>query len=75
MSKNRNQHVVPRNGGWAVQAAGAARASSVHDTQAEAIARGRKAARNQQSELLIHGRDGLIRDRDSHGRDPHPPKG
>jgi hypothetical protein len=24
---------------------------------------------------LIHGRDGLIRDRDSHGRDPHPPKG
>lgn len=75
MSKGRNQHIVPRGGGWAVQPAGAGRAASVHGTQAEAIARGREAARNQQSELLIHGRDGRIRERDSHGRDPHPPKG
>ncbi len=75
MSKGRNQHVVPRNGGWAVQPAGGQRASSVHDTQHEAIDRGRDIARNQGSELLIHGRDGRIRDRDSHGRDPHPPKG
>ena len=43
--------------------------------QAAAITRGRVVARNQQSELLIHGRDGRIRERDSHGRDPHPPKG
>lgn len=75
MSKGRNQHIVPRNGGWAVQPAGAGRASSVHHTQAEAIARGRETARNQQSELLIHGRDGRIRERDSHGHDPNPPKG
>jgi hypothetical protein len=58
-----------------VQPAGGGRASSVHDTQAEAIARGRELARNRQSELLIHGRDGRIRERDSHGRDPNPPKG
>lgn len=75
MSKGRNQHIVPRNGGWAVQPAGGGRASSLHGTQAAAIARGREAARNQQSELLIHGRDGRIRERDSHGCDPHPPKG
>lgn len=75
MSKGRNQHIVPHNGGWAVQPAGGGRASSVHDTQAEAIARGRETARNQQSELLIHGRDGRIRERDSHGHDPNPPKG
>lgn len=75
MSKGRNQHIVPRNGGWAVQPAGGQRASSVHDTQREAIDRGRDVARNQNSELLIHGRDGRIRDRDSHGHDPHPPKG
>jgi hypothetical protein len=25
--------------------------------------------------LLIHGRDGRIRARDSHGHDPFPPKG
>lgn len=75
MSKARNQHVVPRSGGWAVQPAGGQRASSVHDTQREAIDRGRDVARNQNTELLIHGRDGRIRDRDSHGRDPYPPKG
>ena len=44
------------------------------DTQA-AIDRGREIARNQKSELLIHGRDGQIRKRDSHGHDPYPPKG
>lgn len=75
MSKGRNQHIVPHNGGWAVQPAGGGRASSVHDTQREAIDRGREIARNQNSELLIHGRDGRIRERDSHGGDPYPPKG
>jgi hypothetical protein len=47
----------------------------VHDTQKEAIDRGREIARNQGTELFIHGRDGQIRERDSHGNDPHPPKG
>ena len=75
MIKGRNQHIVPRKGGWAVQPAGGGRASSVHGTQAEAIARGRETARKQQSELLIRGREGRIRERDSHGRDPNLPKG
>jgi hypothetical protein len=26
-------------------------------------------------ELLIHGRNGQIRERDSHGHDPFPPQG
>jgi uncharacterized protein YdaT len=75
MSKGRNQHVVPRDSGWAVKPEGGQRASSVHETQREAIDRGREVSRNQQSELLVHGRDGRIRERDSHGRDPNPPKG
>ena len=75
MSKNRNQHVVPRDGGWAVKPAGGQRASSVHDTQREAIDRAREISRNQNSELFVHGRDGRIRERDSHGNDPNPPKG
>jgi len=74
MTKNRNQHVVPHDGKWAVKPEGG-RASSIHDTQREAIERGREIAQNQNSELLIHGRDGRIRDRDSHGNDPYPPKG
>lgn len=75
MSK-RNPHVVPRSdvNGWAVQREGAGRASSLHDTQAEAIAEGRRMAQNERSELFIHGRDGRIRDRDSFGNDPFPPR-
>jgi hypothetical protein len=47
----------------------------VHQTQAEAISQARGIAQNQQSELLIHGRNGQIRERDSFGNDPYPPKG
>ena len=71
----RNQHVVSHDRGWAVRGAGSQRATSVHRTQREAIDAAREIARNQDSELLIHGRDGRIRDRDSHGNDPFPPKG
>ncbi len=74
MSKH-NQHVVPRPGGWAVKPEGGARASSVHPTQKAAIERAREISQNQGTELLIHGRNGQIRERDSHGHDPCPPKG
>jgi uncharacterized protein YdaT len=71
----RNQHVVPHSDGWAVKPEGGERASSVHDTQQAAIDQAREVARNQGTELFIHGRDGRIRARDSHGNDPYPPKG
>jgi uncharacterized protein DUF2188 len=32
-------------------------------------------ARGNQSEHIVHGRDGRIRQRDSYGRDPFPPRG
>lgn len=71
----RNQHVVPHDNGWAVRGAGSQRATSVHSTQQQAIDAGRTISQNQRSELLIHGRNGQIRARDSHGNDPYPPKG
>ncbi len=71
----KNQHVVPHNGDWAVKGEGNGKATSVHDTQQQAIDAARTIAQNQGSELLIHGRDGQIRARDSHGKDPFPPKG
>lgn len=71
----KDQHIVPHADGWAVKPAKGEKASSVHRTQKEAIGRGREIARNQRSELFIHGRDGRIRERDSHGCDPYPPKG
>ena len=44
------------------------------DTQKQAIDIARQIAKNQQSELVIHKKDGTIRDKDSYGNDPHPPK-
>ena len=69
----KNQHVVPRNGQWAVRGEGNKKVTSVHDTQAHAIETARDIARNQRSEVVIHGRDGRIRDKDSFGSDPCPP--
>ena len=71
----KGQHVVPSTSGWSVKKAGAARASSIHATQQEAITAATTIARNQKTELYIHGRDGRIRERNSYGNDPHPPKG
>ena len=59
------QHVVPNSGGWSVKRAGASRASSVHSTQAEAIEVAKRIARNQRTELYVHGRDGRIVQRSS----------
>jgi|TARA_R110001583_G_scaffold174252_1_gene328684 hypothetical protein len=71
----KNQHVVPHQDGWAVKGASNQRATSVHNTQQQAIETARVIARNQQSELVIHRPDGRIRAKDSHGNDPFPPKG
>jgi Uncharacterized protein conserved in bacteria (DUF2188) len=70
-----NVHIVPHSDGWAVKIEGNDRATSVHDTQQQAIDAGRDRARRDESELLIHGRDGRIRDRDSYGGDDFPPPG
>ena len=72
---SKGQHVVPRNKKWAVRKSGSDKATKIFDTRKEAIVQGRKIARNQGTELYIHGRDGRIRDRDSYGQDSHPPKG
>ena len=71
----KNQHVVPVSGkGWGVRGAGNDKLTAITDTQAKAIEIAREIAINQQSEVVIHGRDGRIRDKDSYGPDPHPPK-
>ena len=69
MSK-RGQHVVPAGDGWAVRKSGSPRVSRSYSTQKQAIAAARKIAKNQSTELYIHGRDGRIRERDSYGNDP-----
>ena len=71
----KNQHVVPHGNGWAVRGAGNSRVTSNHDTQSDAAKAAREIAINQKSEVLIHRPNGQIRDRDSYGNDPYPPKG
>lgn len=71
----KNQHVVKRGDGWAVRGAGNTRDTSHHDTQEQARQRAREIAINQQSEVVIHDRHGQIRDKDSYGNDPNPPRG
>ena len=71
----RNQHIVPRGNQWAIRGAGNKKDTRRFDTQSEAIARGRQIARNQGSELVIHGVDGRIREKNTYGRDPYPPEG
>ncbi len=71
----KNQHVTPHAEGWAVKGEGNGRASSVHETQAQAISAAKQIAINTGSELFVHGRNGQIRERNTYGKDPYPPKG
>lgn len=71
-----SHHVVPNpKGGWDVKRGGSSRATSHHGTKQAAIDSGRQVSRNQGTEFRIHNKDGRIAQSDSHGNDPHPPKG
>lgn len=76
MGKN-DRFVVKHRKGWAVKAAGADRASSVHRTQKAAEQAAKQIVRtNGGGEVRIQGVSGQWRDSDTvpPGRDPHPPK-
>jgi hypothetical protein len=71
----KTQHIVKSpKGGWAVKKGGSSKSTKVFDTQDAAIKHGKEIAKNQGAEFYIHGRDGRIREKNSYGHDPHPPK-
>jgi len=70
----RDLHIVPHDKDWAVRREGSTRASSVHPTQKEAQDAARPTAERVGVEVVIHRKDGRIRDSESHGHDPNPPK-
>ena len=74
-ARNSNQHVLPRSDGWAVKKAGASKDTRVFSKQSDAIGYARSVARNNSAEMFIHSRDGRIRERNTYGADPHPPRG
>jgi hypothetical protein len=71
----KTHHVIPApNGGWNVRKGGSERASKHFENKKEAEDWARVVSKNQNSELVIHKRDGTIQRKDSHGNDPMPPK-
>ena len=76
MSNDNNRHVVPDpDGGWDVRAPHSERASGHFDTQTDAYDRAREVVGNLGGgEVVIHGRDGQIRNSNTIGHpDPCPP--
>lgn len=74
--KGKSHHVVPNPaGGWDGRRANSERSSGHFDTKQQAIDATRTISRNQGTELVIHGRNGQIQQKDSHGHDGFPPKG
>lgn len=78
MSKDQDRTVYRRDdGAWVNKRNASSRASSVHDTQAEANAAAREMLHNQGGgELTTMGRDHLIVSKDTiaPGNDPIPPR-
>lgn len=76
---DKDRHVVPDgDGGWRVVKPNVDRASSKHETQADAQDRAREIIQNVGGgELATHNRKGQIRDKDTiaPAKDPYPPAG
>ena len=73
--RQHNIHTVPnpKGSGWVNEVNGDI--TSTHRKQSTAIEEGRKQAIEQRSEHVIHNREGRIREKNSYGNDPYPPKG
>lgn len=74
MPKKKDIHVVPHGDKWATKQEDAERIDVITNTQRDAIEKARTQAMNEKVEVVIHRKDGRIRDSDSYGNDPHRPK-
>ncbi len=76
MKQSKEYHITQRpDGNWQYKEIHNARATGVTSTQAQAFEKARAVAINQGAEVVIHGKDGRIREKSSYGNDPFPPKG
>lgn len=74
MPKKPPVHTVPHEDGWANRREGSDRVSRTFDTKRAAQEAGRETARRENTEHVIHNRDGKISEKNSYGNDPNPPK-
>lgn len=57
-----DQHVVPKDGKWAIKKEHHEKASYIFDTKEEAVKRAKEIAKKQLVYVVIHRRDGTIQD-------------
>jgi hypothetical protein len=68
----KNVHVTYRKDveQWQAKTEGKSKAAGLFDTKKEALDVARDIAKNNHSELVIHDKQNIIRDKDSFGNDP-----
>ena len=71
-SKKVSVHTVPSGNGWANKQGG--KEISTHRTKEPAKAEGRRHAKRDNTEHVIHKANGIIGEKNSYGNDPCPPK-
>jgi hypothetical protein len=71
---NKNFHSVPFGNNWAVKKEGVNKPISTHYTQAKAEEMTRKFAKQAEVEAVYHNRHGQIKEKNSYGNDPNPPR-
>lgn len=78
MGKRSVYHVTKRkdDDGWRVVKENASRASSVHETKADALADAKSLAKSADlGQVKVHGQDGKIQTEYTYGKDKNPPAG
>lgn len=77
MKRNNNSqiHVIHLNNQWKVKRENSERSLRNFETQKEAEDFARRISKKDNAELIIHGKNGKIQKKDSHGHDSYPPKG
>ena len=71
----KSQHVVPFFNGWAVKAEGRKTVSAITTRQSEAISIAKDLAMKLKGEVVVHGRNGKIREVNNYNKVPLPVKG
>lgn len=72
MAKKTTHVIANLDGGWSVKRGGATRAAKRFAKQRDAIAYARQICLDEESEFVLHRRDGTIQSWESYARDPQP---
>lgn len=68
-------HIVSSQDGWVVKKVRSSGVFRVFEKKDDAVKYGTKIAKGQRTDLIIHGKDGRIKERNSYGYDSYPPRG